>query len=124
MPSNKELKKQAGELAEQLGVLVDTGGLKNDELAALVSDLKAKLRDAENVTQADRGRPGPTGADQADQADQTDQTDRFYMAKGKALICKRGILADGDEVKAEYLPGGEATLEKFVKSGHIIPARA
>lgn len=45
---------------------------------------------------------------------------RYYIADGKALTSKRGILDAGNEVKVEYLPGGEETLNKFVKSGHIV----
>ena len=38
---------------------------------------------------------------------------------GKAITSKRGILADGDEIKAEDLAGGTEALEAFVKSGHV-----
>lgn len=43
----------------------------------------------------------------------------FRVSKGKAITSKRGILADGDEIKAEDLAGGKEALEAFVKSGHV-----
>lgn len=58
MPSNKEYIKQAEELAAELGVEITTDGLNNAKLADLVSDLKAKARDAELTTQADNHTPG------------------------------------------------------------------
>lgn len=54
MPSNKEYIKQAEELAAELGVEITTDGLNNAKLADLVSDLKAKVRDKELDTQADK----------------------------------------------------------------------
>lgn len=47
----------------------------------------------------------------------------FTIAEGKALTSKKGILGPGDEVKPEYLPGGQDTIDKFVKSGHIVKAK-
>jgi len=43
----------------------------------------------------------------------------YRVASGKAITCKRGILADGDEIKAEYL-SGEGTLERLLKSGLVV----
>jgi len=44
----------------------------------------------------------------------------YKIAKGKALTSKKGILSDGEIVEFEYLQGGKETLDKFVKSGHIV----
>ena len=43
----------------------------------------------------------------------------FYVPEGTSITSKKGVLADGDEVKAEYLSGGEKTLNGLVKSGHV-----
>ena len=43
----------------------------------------------------------------------------FYVEDGKALTTKRGILSDGDEIKAEDLAGGKKALTAFVKTGHV-----
>ena len=46
----------------------------------------------------------------------------FYVAPRKALTSKKGILSGDteDEVKAEYLSGGESALKAFIESGHVL----
>jgi hypothetical protein len=44
----------------------------------------------------------------------------YYLGKKKAITTKRGILSDGEEIKAEYLSGGKKALDAFVKSGHVV----
>jgi hypothetical protein len=44
------------------------------------------------------------------------------VASGKSITSRRGILAPGDEIKAEDLSGGKESLDKFVKSGHVVKA--
>lgn len=105
MPSNKDLIKQALALAVALSLVIETDGLSNEKLAALVSDLKAKKKDADTVTQADTA---PKVA--------------YSIAKGRAITSRRGILADGDEIKENDLAGGQKALDAFVKSGHVVKA--
>ena len=115
MPSNKELSAEANALAADLGLEITTAGLKNDELAKLASDLKAKKTDAENETQADTAPPAPPVKENA-------KKPAYYVAPRKALTSKKGILSGDtvDEVKAEYLAGGEDALAAFVESGHVL----
>ena len=110
MASNKILTKETVAVALLLGLTVETDGLNNAQLAALLSDLKAKQKDAETVTQADT-------AEAAEAAEAAEI--KFHVMAGKAITSKRGILADGDEIKAEDLAGGTEALEAFVKSGHV-----
>lgn len=46
----------------------------------------------------------------------------FYVAPRKSLTSKKGILSGDteDEVKAEYLAGGNDALQAFIKSGHVL----
>lgn len=46
----------------------------------------------------------------------------FYVAPRKAITSKKGILSGdrADEVKAEYLAGGDEALKAFIKSGHVV----
>lgn len=118
MPSNKELIKQADELAEKLGEEIVTEGLKNDQLVDLVSGLREK---AKAVTDgAEDAAKAKAKADE-EKAKPTEKPP-FYVSKGKAITSKRGILADGEEIKAEDLAGGKEALEAFVKSGHVAKA--
>lgn len=113
MPSNKDLTAEIVVLALGLGLEpIDTDGLKNDELAELVSDLKAKKTDADNDTAADKApqrKPAPA------------KKPEYYVAPRKSLTSKKGILSGDteDEVRAEYLAGGDGALQAFVKSGHV-----
>lgn len=131
MPSNAELKASIDALAGELGTPTNTDGLNNGQLA----DALAKLRAAKAARSE---TPGPDAAAQAQaEADAAAQArdalmapvqpaaapkPPYYMAPGKAITSMVGILSGdtADEVKAEYLPGGEATLQAFVKSGHIV----
>lgn len=141
MPSNKELTIRAEELAKKLGFEVETEGLSNDKLAALVSDLKAKKKDADTETGADAAeekalKAGNEAAEKAgkaayekSKAKETEAVKKppFYVMPGKALTSKRGILAtmrdaeikDYAEIKAGDLSGGKDALEAFVTSGYI-----
>lgn len=116
MPSNKELMAEAKEIADKLGISVRTTGLKNEELVDLVSDLRAKERDAELDTQADTA-PEP---ESAPEPEQPKKPAGYRVAAGKAITCLKGVLADGDEVKPKYFRGGEETLARLVKSGHVV----
>lgn len=140
MPSNKQYIEQAEELAAELGVEITTDGLNNEKLANLVSDLKAKVRDAELDTQVDGQTPGEGQTDEeaeAAKASEEAEAQRladeeaeaakaaeeklppYYVKKGKALTTRRGIRSDGDEITASDLIGGKEALEGFVKSGHV-----
>lgn len=48
-----------------------------------------------------------------------DEKPPCFVVPGKAITSKRGILADGDEIKADDLAGGKEALDAFVKSGHV-----
>ena len=112
MPSNSELRGQAEKIAVDLGIEISTKGLTNNELVALVSDLKAKQKDAENPA-----------AEEAQAAAVAEDTRAPYsVAKGKAITSKRGILSEGDEVKASYFVGGKETLNALVDHGYVVKA--
>lgn len=117
MASNKELAAEAVELAEELGIEVTTDGLNNKALSALVSDLKAKKKDAELQTQADEADGDQPDADEAD-GEELEQG--YYVAKGKAVTSKIGIMSDGAAVKAKHFVGGQETLDHLVERGHCV----
>ncbi len=138
MASNKNLIKEANELAAELKLAINTDGRNNKALSALVSDLKAKQRDAANDTQADIAETvehevGETGAALMETPATADDTEGdapepaaepakafpFSVAAGKAITTKRGILAEGEEIAEVDLSGGKDSLEALVKSGHV-----
>ena len=107
MASNKELITQAVELALALEIAITTEGLNNVQLSALVSELKAKAKDAEHSTQADIPA----------------EAEGVYVAAGKAITSKAGILSAGDEVLAKHLAGGEKALAALVAGGHCVKGK-
>ena len=100
MPSNKELIKEVKDLSGELDLAIDTDGLKNDELVSLVSDMRAKKRDADTVTLADEPRSsGPV------------------VAQGRAVTTHRGVRGPGETVLAKDVSGGDETLKHLIKVG-------
>lgn len=109
MASNKELAAEAAELAAELGIEVTTDGLNNKALNALVSDLKAKKKDAELQTQAD-----------GDADEEDERATGVYVADGKAVTSKIGVLAEGRAVEAKHFAGGQKTLDNLIERGHCV----
>lgn len=126
MASNKELTKQAQTLAAELGITIEDMPTKNAPLVALVSDLKAKKKDAENVTQADGVTPDAPPAEheggEVGAAFMEDEPAGPIIAEGKSVTSKRGILGPGDAVFESDFADEEA-FAKFQKTGHIVPAK-
>lgn len=114
MPSNIELIEQAAVLAAELEIEVVTEGLKNGELAALVSDLRAKKQDASRDTVADGEPTEPLTAQVID------ESDSYVVAHGRAVTSKRGILGEGSDVFEEYFPGGKETFDVLVANGTLV----
>lgn len=46
----------------------------------------------------------------------------YSIAQGKAVTCIKGMLEHGDEIKAEYLGGGQDALDALVKSKVVVKA--
>ncbi len=83
-----------------------TEGLTNAELSSLLSKLRSESAAAEETPELK-------------EETEVVKESGFHVIAGKAITTKRGILADGDEIKAEDLAGGKESLEAFVKSGYV-----
>ena len=84
----------------------NTEGLNNAQLAALLK----KVKSTETTPAVDETTPAvdPTA---------------YHVDEGKAITTKRGIIADGDEIEPNDLPGGLEAIKAFVKSGHIVAGK-
>ena len=105
MATNIELIKRATDLAEKLGTVVVTEGLTNAALKDLIRELRAQM--------------GDTDEDEAPVV-----VTRYVVAAGKAITSKRGVLADGDEVKPEFFNNGHTTISMMLKSNTIVEVEA
>lgn len=130
MPSNAELIEEIGTLAAKLDLSdVKTDGLKNAELAALLSDLRAKDIDAKKDTAADTAGKIDEATEAADTAKRARvsgdaepaKKPPFYVAPGKAITSLKGILSGdtADEVRAEYF-ADEKSLDALVAAGYVV----
>jgi len=144
MPSNEKLTASIKEIDENF----DLEGKSNAEMVAILKELRLKQsilaldenadlegKDVEALTamleelKPEPGNPAQEAADAKSKAkeerkeqaaeEQAAKKPPFTIAKGKSITTKRGILADGDEIKVKDLPGGKEAIDSFVKSGHI-----
>jgi uncharacterized protein YggU (UPF0235/DUF167 family) len=96
MASNKELITSILSVSVALAIdAPETDGKNNAELSEMLKELKV-LQQADKVPALD-----------------------YVVNAGKAITSKRGILADGDEIEAKDLAGGDDALRAFVVSGHV-----
>lgn len=113
MPSNKVLRASIGEEAEAKGVdSPDTDGKNNQELAEILSGLKAMA-------------PSPPSEEaakvaEAEEAAKVAALPPYSVAAGKSVTTLKGIKADGEEVEAGSFPGGKETLDSLVDRGVVI----
>lgn len=123
MPSNTDIIKAIAEISEELGKEAPaTEGKNNGELANILSALKAEKKEADkDLTPDAAAKAGAQAKEEAATAKEEAAAKKppFYVKEGKAVTSKRGILSDGDEIKADDLPGGKEALDAFVKSGHV-----
>lgn len=47
------------------------------------------------------------------------QTNAYVVAKGKAITCKRGVVAEGDEVLPHFFGDGQNTIDDLCKRGYL-----
>lgn len=113
MPSNAKLTEEIVALAEALSIEVQTEGLNNSQLAELLSELKKQKEAADTP---------PEGDDQPDTLPEDEEVAKppYYVADGKAITTKKGVLDAGCEVKAQMLFGDEDALKALVKKKVVI----
>lgn len=117
MPSNSEYIKQAEELAAELNIQVTTDGLNNEKLANLVSELKAKKREAEEA--AAKAAADEEAAAKAPAGPPPLKAGQKRLRSGKSVTTKRGVVAHPHGVGAADLSGGAAALAALQKRGVV-----
>ena len=111
MPSNTKLIESIEAEAKAKGVDIPvTEDLNNSQLADKLKELKAL---------APAPAPAPAETSEAP-APVVEKKAPYTMAPNKAITTLKGVLADGDEVKVEYLADGEDGLKRHVENGNVI----
>jgi hypothetical protein len=109
MPSNEKLTEQIKELDSE----AITEGLNNKQLSALLLDLKTpKLADADADAQV------KAVAEQVKAATPTKPP--YIVELGKSVTSKKGIRDQGQEIKPEWLGGGNDALLALIESGYVV----
>ena len=125
MPSNKDLIADIEAEANAKGVDVPvTEGLSNVQLADTLKVLKSAA--PAPVSNDDDKSDDETSDDETNDANDDEveapKTKKapYTMAPNKAITTLKGVLAEGDEVKVEYLSDGEDGLKRHVENGNVI----
>lgn len=111
MPSNKELRGEIEKVAADLKIpaaeLGELGNMGNQELGAVLTELRTRARDENPPEPADAKAPAAP------------KKKGPHIAKGKSITTKRGILGPGAPISAADLQGGGETFAKLVEAGYI-----
>ncbi len=121
MPSNADLKIQIAEQDERLRLTSAVEGLTNKQLGDLLKGLKEQPDvGAEAPVEVVEDEPD-VGAEAPveDEPDVVAGRPPHTIIDGKALTTKKGVKADGEEVKAEWLSGGQGMLDHWVALGYV-----
>ena len=113
MASNKELSTAIATICAERDVKTpELEGLNNSQLSTVLKDLKMQQPLAEAPpTEAPPTEAPPTEAPK--------EKAKYVVMQRKAITTKRGILSEGEEIKADDLSGGAVAFKAFVKSKHI-----
>jgi hypothetical protein len=142
MASNRELSESAEALGKELGIDVDTKGLNHQSLMDLVAGLErrkaagkappltapsAKPPEAPAAPEKparppiDGASDGSAGGPPPKPTPKPVKTGAPYsVAPGRSLVCRRGVLASGEEIFPSDVGGGKEQLEQLVQSGHVV----
>lgn len=130
MASNKDLRASI----TLLDATAVTSELNNAQLSALLKQLKADAESEADISEADAAAQAEKDAlanavNDDDDDDELLQPDvevvavaPYSIAAGKSVTCKKGILAHGDEIKAEYLGGEQKALDALVIAKVVVKA--
>lgn len=92
MPSNATLKKQIKDISDGLGITTDVKGLKNAQLADLLSGLRKQAR-----------------------------TYQYVVADDRVILTRKGALVGGCRILPTDLSGGIEALEALKARGLVVP---
>lgn len=124
MATKKDMVKDILEIADVLGLEIEANEeMSSKVLTDLLSDLRAKKRDADNDTVADDAEQKETETEtETASAEGENQevsiSEEYVIASGKSITSKKGILGEGDTAKPEYF--AEGAFEKLVEKKFIV----
>ncbi len=94
-----------------------TDGLKNDDLVAMLKDLRPqKTADTSEALKPDAAAAEAAAAEAA----AADEPREYKIAQGKSVTSKKGVLGPGAIVKPEYFSLGQETIDSLIDKGYIV----
>ena len=97
----------------------DLEGKDIEALTAMLEELKPEPGDAAKEA-AEAKAAAKLAKEEKAAEEKAAKKPPYTIADGKAITTKRGILAEGDEIKVKDLPGGKESLDAFIKTGHVV----
>ncbi len=123
MPKNEDLIKSITDVATEKGIDVpETENKSNNELVEILKTLNTPTPPAAPSDDDVAAKAASDAKAEAAKVKAEKKVKRppFYIAEGKAITTKRGILGPDEEIRVKDLAGGKDAIEKFVKTGHIL----
>lgn len=122
LKSLRALETKPAESTEENENLTPGSDDSGDESTTTDPDAEKAAADRAEIVKANKEKAEKEKRDKekAEAKAKRDAIPPYRVADGKSITCKKGILADGDEVKAEYLPGGQETLDSLVDRDFVI----
>jgi len=53
-------------------------------------------------------------------AKKADESPVYVVADGKSIVCQKGVIGPGQEMKTDWLHGGKATADALVNRGLLV----
>lgn len=123
MASNQELIDKIGAKAEQLGVQApSTDGLNNQQLVEALKDLKApdqKPDGSADPKSDDNPEKKPDDQPAEKPVPEHKRPKGDYVAMGRSICCRRGILGEGARVEDGDVPDAK-TRERLLDRGILV----
>ena len=91
---------------------------KNEEIAK--EAVKKAIKETRTV--ANKGDATPVQVNEKKAVQENVKKPPFYVATGRSITCKKGILTENQEVKQDYLREGKESLDRLVEIGRVIKA--
>jgi len=126
MPSNSVLIERIEKLTKKLNVSeIKTEGLTNTELAETLVNLRA-IKESQESGEDEAGEVPATPPTLSNPVITTAPTSTlnggYVVAPGKALTCKRGVIAGGELALPEFFGGGQARIDSLLERGYLVKA--
>jgi len=116
---------------ERLGALAQKAGVEVDPSQMTIAEMKREIRRLEKAAPPEPPAPPAPVNGAVDSRSLGGPPDPkppeappvlfpFQIAPGKSIVCSRGVLGPGEEIRPKDVSGGVEQLEELVDRGYIL----